>query len=132
MLKIYYATMPSVKPPHIVLFVNDVELLHFSYKRYLENQIRKSYAFEGTPIKIDIRKAIAEPPPGQGLAVVSDRSPVGLSTTTQPMPAPANQPSVAASQSTALMASRAPIPLLFGLLPPEQSPLLSHTLKAYF
>ncbi len=56
-LKIYYATMPTVKPPQIVLFVNDPELMHFSYKRYLENRIRETYSFEGTPLKIDVRKA---------------------------------------------------------------------------
>jgi GTPase len=56
-LKIYYATMPMVKPPTIVLYVNDTELMHFSYKRYLENQIRKTYAFEGTPLRIDVRKS---------------------------------------------------------------------------
>lgn len=56
-LKIYYATMPSVKPPTIVLFVNDPELMHFSYKRYLENRIRESYSFEGTPLRIEVRKA---------------------------------------------------------------------------
>ncbi|MBV9852481.1 MAG: ribosome biogenesis GTPase Der [Armatimonadetes bacterium] len=56
-LKIYYATMPTVKPPTIVLFVNDPELMHFSYKRYLENRIRESYSFEGTPLRIDVRKA---------------------------------------------------------------------------
>lgn len=56
-LKIYYATMPAVKPPTIILFVNDPELMHFSYKRYLENQIRKTFAFEGTPLKIEVRKA---------------------------------------------------------------------------
>ena len=56
-LKIYYATMPTVKPPTIVLFVNDPELMHFSYKRYLENRIRETYSFEGTPLRIDVRKA---------------------------------------------------------------------------
>lgn len=55
--KVRYATMASVKPPTIILFVNDPEMLHFSYKRYLENQIRKAYAFEGTPIKLFARKA---------------------------------------------------------------------------
>lgn len=55
--KIRYATMASVKPPTIVLFVNDPDMMHFSYKRYLENQIRKSFAFEGTPIKLIARKA---------------------------------------------------------------------------
>jgi len=56
-LKIYYATMPRVKPPTIVLFVNDPELVHFSYKRYLENRIRETFAYEGTPIRLEIRKA---------------------------------------------------------------------------
>ncbi len=55
--KVRYATMATVKPPTIVLFVNDPEMLHFSYKRYLENQIRKAYAFEGTPIRLFARKA---------------------------------------------------------------------------
>jgi len=64
-LKIYYATMPAVKPPTIILFVNDPEILHFSYKRYLENQIRKSYALEGTPLKIDVRKATDKDKPGK-------------------------------------------------------------------
>lgn len=56
-LKIYYATMAGVKPPHIVLFVNDPELVHFSYKRYLENRIRETYAFEGAPLRLDVKKA---------------------------------------------------------------------------
>ena len=56
-LKVRYVTMASVKPPTIVLFVNDPELMHFSYKRYIENQIRKTYAFEGTPIRLFARKA---------------------------------------------------------------------------
>ena len=55
--KVYYATMPAVKPPTIVLFTNDPSMLHFSYKRYLENQIRKAYPYEGTPINIFARKA---------------------------------------------------------------------------
>lgn len=49
-LKIYYITQVSVKPPTFVLFVNDVELLHFSYKRYIENQLREAFGFSGTPI----------------------------------------------------------------------------------
>jgi GTP-binding protein len=49
--------MATVKPPTIVLFCNDPEMMHFSYKRYLENQIRKAYAFEGTPIRLFARKA---------------------------------------------------------------------------
>jgi GTP-binding protein len=56
-LKIYYATMPVVKPPTIVLFVNDTSLFHFSYRRYIENRIRDVYAFEGTPLKIEARQA---------------------------------------------------------------------------
>lgn len=55
-LKVKYATMPAVKPPTIILFVNDTELVHFSYIRYLENQIRKVYGYEGTPLRIIPRK----------------------------------------------------------------------------
>lgn len=47
-LRIYYMTQVSVKPPTFVLFVNDTELLHFSYKRYLENQLRDAFGFVGT------------------------------------------------------------------------------------
>jgi GTP-binding protein len=54
-LKIGYATQVSVKPPTFVLFVNDVELMHFSYRRYLENRIREAFPFEGTPIRIIVR-----------------------------------------------------------------------------
>jgi GTP-binding protein len=56
-LKIYYATMPRVQPPTVLLFVNDPDLLHFSYLRYLENRLRQSYPLEGTPILIRARKA---------------------------------------------------------------------------
>ncbi len=49
-LKIYYMTQVSVKPPTFILFVNDVQLLHFSYKRYIENQLRLNFGFVGTPI----------------------------------------------------------------------------------
>ncbi len=55
--KVYYATMPRVQPPTILLFCNDAEMLHFSYQRYLENQIRLTYPLEGTPIRIQARKA---------------------------------------------------------------------------
>jgi GTP-binding protein len=55
--KVYYSTMPRVQPPTILMFCNDAEMLHFSYKRYLENQIRLTYPLEGTPIRIDARKA---------------------------------------------------------------------------
>lgn len=51
-LKIYYATQVAVAPPTFVLFVNDPELVHFSYMRYLENYFRKSFDFTGTPIRI--------------------------------------------------------------------------------
>lgn len=49
-LRIYYMTQVSIKPPTFVLFVNDTELLHFSYKRYIENQLRQAFGFDGTPI----------------------------------------------------------------------------------
>ena len=54
-LKIYYATQASVCPPTFVLFVNDKSLLHFTYRRYLENQIRNSFGFAGTPIRFVVR-----------------------------------------------------------------------------
>ncbi|RXT13890.1 ribosome biogenesis GTPase Der [Ammoniphilus sp. CFH 90114] len=54
-LRINYITQVSVKPPTFVLFVNDVELLHFSYQRFLENRIREAFPFEGTPIRIIAR-----------------------------------------------------------------------------
>jgi GTP-binding protein len=56
-LKVYYSTMPRVQPPTVLLFVNDPDLLHFSYLRYLENQLRNTYPLEGTPIVIRARKA---------------------------------------------------------------------------
>ncbi len=55
-LKIYYATQVSVVPPTFVLFVNDENLLHFSYKRYLENRLREAFIFDGTPIRLISRK----------------------------------------------------------------------------
>ena len=54
-LKIYYATQMGVNPPTFIVFVNDHTLMHFSYKRYLENCLRKAFDFSGTPIKILIR-----------------------------------------------------------------------------
>lgn len=54
-LKIYYATQSDVKPPTFVFFVNDETLLHFSYRRYLENTLRKTFAFRGTPIRLIVR-----------------------------------------------------------------------------
>ena len=55
-LKIYYITQPSTRPPTFVCFVNDKELFHFSYQRYIENQIRATFGLEGTPVKILIRE----------------------------------------------------------------------------
>ena len=55
-LKIYYITQVGVKPPHFVFFCNDSRLFHFSYQRYLENQIRAVFGLTGTPIKITIRQ----------------------------------------------------------------------------
>lgn len=55
-LKILYTTQVAVKPPSFVVFVNDPELMHFSYKRFLENRIREAFGFVGTPIKIFARK----------------------------------------------------------------------------
>lgn len=53
-LKILYATQPSTNPPTFVLFVNDEELMHFSYKRYLENSLRRAFDFSGTPIRLKV------------------------------------------------------------------------------
>ncbi|MCQ2548771.1 MAG: ribosome biogenesis GTPase Der [Lachnospiraceae bacterium] len=55
-LRLYYITQVSVKPPTFVIFVNDKELMHFSYTRYIENQIRQSFGFQGTPLKFIIRE----------------------------------------------------------------------------
>ena len=55
-LKIYYMTQTGVKPPHFVIFCNDARLFHFSYQRYLENQIRGVFGLDGTPIRITIRQ----------------------------------------------------------------------------
>ena len=55
-LNVFYATQVAIEPPTFIVFVNDVELLHFSYKRYLENQIRAAFGFEGTPVHIIARK----------------------------------------------------------------------------
>lgn len=51
-LKFYYATQPTVDPPTLVFFVNDTRLVHFSYRRYLENRIRERWGFEGTPLRL--------------------------------------------------------------------------------
>ena len=55
-LKIYYMTQVAVKPPTFVIFVNDKELMHFSYTRYLENKIRDAFGFTGTSLKFIIRE----------------------------------------------------------------------------
>lgn len=55
-LKIFYMTQVAVKPPTFVLFVNDIALMHFSYQRYIENYLRKTFDFTGTPVKIIVRQ----------------------------------------------------------------------------
>ena len=55
-LKILYASQVSSAPPTIVLFVNDPDYMHFSYQRYLENRLRETFNFEGTPIKIVLKR----------------------------------------------------------------------------
>lgn len=55
-LKLYYITQASVKPPTFVIFVNDKEMMHFSYTRYIENKIREAFGFVGTPLKFIIRE----------------------------------------------------------------------------
>ncbi|HIY22057.1 MAG TPA: ribosome biogenesis GTPase Der [Candidatus Flavonifractor merdigallinarum] len=55
-LKVFYMTQVGVRPPHFVCFCNDAKLFHFSYQRYLENQIRNTFGLEGTPIKLTIRQ----------------------------------------------------------------------------
>jgi GTP-binding protein len=59
-LKIYYGTQVSVQPPTFALFVNDKELSHFSYERYLENQLRRNFGFEGVPIRLLLRNKSGE------------------------------------------------------------------------
>ena len=55
-LKIYYLTQTGIKPPSFVLFVNDKKLAHFSYIRYIENQLRNTFGFEGSAIKFVLRE----------------------------------------------------------------------------
>lgn len=57
-LKIFYMTQPSTKPPTFVVFVNDKELFHFSYQRYLINQLRKEFGMQGTPIRLIVREKL--------------------------------------------------------------------------
>ena len=55
-LKIYYMTQISIRPPTFVIFCNDAELFHFSYQRYIENCLRETFGFHGTPIRLVIRQ----------------------------------------------------------------------------
>ena len=55
-LKIFYMTQVGVKPPHFVCFCNDAQLFHFSYQRYIENQIRATFGLEGTPVQLTVRQ----------------------------------------------------------------------------
>ena len=55
-LKIYYMTQTGIKPPHFVCFCNDARLFHFSYQRYLENQIRSTFGLEGAPVRLTVRQ----------------------------------------------------------------------------
>ena len=57
-LKILYGTQASTKPPTFVIFVNDKKLFHFSYERYLINQIRKEFGLTGTPVRVIVREKI--------------------------------------------------------------------------
>ncbi len=59
-LRIYYITQVAVKPPTFVIFVNNKELMHFSYQRYLENQIRETFGFRGTPLRFILRERRGE------------------------------------------------------------------------
>jgi GTP-binding protein len=55
-LKVFYMTQVAVKPPTFVIFVNEKKLMHFSYTRYIENQVRAAFGFAGTPLKFIIRE----------------------------------------------------------------------------
>lgn len=55
-LKVYYMTQVGIRPPHFIAFCNDAQLFHFSYQRYLENQIRNTFGLEGTPVRLTIRQ----------------------------------------------------------------------------
>ena len=54
-LKVLYATQAEVNPPTFVFFVNDVKLIHFSYRRYLENKLRQAFGFAGTPLRLVLK-----------------------------------------------------------------------------
>ena len=70
-LKIYYTTQVAIKPPTFVVFVNDPEIMHFSYERFLENRIRDAFDFEGTPIRIIATKKKIKR--GECLAMVNQK-----------------------------------------------------------
>ena len=55
-LKVFYITQAGIKPPHFIVFCNDSSLFHFSYRRYLENQIRSVFGLEGTPVRLTVRE----------------------------------------------------------------------------
>ena len=59
-LKLYYMTQSGIKPPTFVIFVNDAKLMHYSYERYIENQLRRSFGFEGTPVRFILREKSKE------------------------------------------------------------------------
>jgi GTP-binding protein len=59
-LKIFYLTQTGVKPPTFIIFLNNIELMHYSYERYLENQLRRSFGFEGTPIRFILKERSRE------------------------------------------------------------------------
>ena len=54
-LKIRYITQADIRPPKFIVFVNEPELMHFSYLRYIENKLRESFGFEGTPLRLIVR-----------------------------------------------------------------------------
>ena len=54
--KIFFATQADINPPRFIIFVNEPELFHFSYLRFIENRLRESFGFEGTPLKFIVRK----------------------------------------------------------------------------
>ncbi len=59
-LKVYYMTQMAISPPTFACFVNDAQLFHFSYQRYLENQIRQTFSLSGTPIRMVVREKKGE------------------------------------------------------------------------
>ena len=60
-LKILYVTQAEIEPPTFVFFVNDESLIHFSYRRFLENRLRAAFGFEGTAIRMRFRSRVEEP-----------------------------------------------------------------------